>query len=101
MKMFKKKYSRQLESDKPLLLILWPQMFMSQFIGEMSQTLRQYNDMFEIYYCKDEKLAKQMFNTSMMPRELPHVYIVDPGSEPVPIKKTDGTDTGETYVKKH
>ena len=48
-----------------------------------------------------------MFNTSMMPRELPHIYIVDPNSEPVSLTTADGSKykdlcgNPESYVKKH
>lgn len=78
---FKNKYKHGLNAEKPILFIMWPEMFMSQFIGEFDQTLRKYNDMFDVYYCRDEADAKQFFNTKMMPKELAHMYIIDPKSK--------------------
>jgi len=51
---------------------------MSQFIGDFQEALRDYNDMFDVYFCKDEEEAKEFFNTKVMPKELPHLYIIDP-----------------------
>lgn len=56
-------------------------MFMSQFINEFDSVLRNYNDMFDVYYCKDEADAKRFFNTKVMPKEVPHLYIIDPKSK--------------------
>ena len=54
---------------------------MSQFISDFDQVLRNYNNMFDVYYCKDESDAKKFFNTKVMPKELPHLYIIDPKSK--------------------
>lgn len=78
---FKNKYKHGLNAEKPILFIYWPEMFMSQFIGEFHSVLRNYNDMFDVYYCRDEADAKQFFNTKVMPKELPHLYIIDPKSK--------------------
>lgn len=75
---FKHKYKHGRDADKPILFILWPEMFMSQFIGEFDQVLRKYNDMFDVYYCSREDDAKPYFNTKIMPKELAHMYIIDP-----------------------
>jgi len=40
--------------------------------------------MFEVYYCKEEEVAAKYFNVSMMPKELPHVYIIDPNAQKLP-----------------
>lgn len=37
--------------------------------------------MFDVYYCKDESDARRFFNTKVMPKELPHLYIIDPKSK--------------------
>ena len=57
--------------------------------------IRNYSDVFDVYYCKDEKFAKQFFNTKTMPKELPHIYIIDPKSQE-PIK-----NSSDTYTKKY
>ena len=51
---------------------------MSQFIGEFDTVLREYNNMFDVYYCKDESDAKMFFDTKVLPKELTHLYIIDP-----------------------
>jgi len=67
--------------------------------------------MFDIYYCKDENEAKRYFNIKQMPRELPHLYIIDPKSE-VELKRKDASEGlqaapnaggggNDSYVKKY
>lgn len=58
--------------------------------------------MFDVYYCKDEKEANKYFNMKQMPKELPHMYIIDPkakkyvkdqtidGAQPFYFKKYQG-----------
>lgn len=50
-------------------------------IGQFVDVLRNYDNMFDVYYCKDEAEAKRFFNTKIMPKELPHLYIIDPKSK--------------------
>lgn len=69
---------------------------MSQYATEFQNILREYNGMFDVFYCKDEEFAKQYFNTKMMPKELPHVYIIDPKGKKE-IKKRDGTLSKEEF----
>lgn len=78
---FKNKYKHGINAEKPILFILWPEMFMSQFIGDFDQVLRNYNNMFDVYYCHKEEDARRFFNTKIMPKELPHLYIIDPKSK--------------------
>ena len=78
---FKNKYKHGLNAEKPILFIYWQEMFMSQMIGQFVDVLRNYDNMFDVYYCKDEAEAKRFFNTKIMPKELPHLYIIDPKSK--------------------
>jgi len=34
--------------------------------------------MFDVYYCKDEKEAKKYFNTKVMEKAVPQLYLIDP-----------------------
>ena len=34
--------------------------------------------MFDVYYCNDYNEANKYFNMKQMPKELPHMYIIDP-----------------------
>ena len=56
-------------------------MFMSMYSNEYMHVIRNFSDVFDVFYCKDEKFAKQYFNTKVMPSEIPHVYIIDPKSK--------------------
>ena len=80
---------------------------MSQYAPEFQQTLRNYNEMFDIYYCNDESKAKLYFNTKQMPKELPHLYIIDPKSkQEVKVKdgiesENAGAGSDDFYFKKY
>ena len=83
-----------------MLLICWPEMFMSQFAPDIQAVLRNYGNAFEVFYCPDEAVAKEIFNTKVMPREVPHLYLVDPNTKKE-IKSRDGQRTLGTYLSKH
>mgnify|MGYP006906977285 FL=1 len=59
------KYGKK--AEKPILFIYWPEMFMEQYFTEFQATLRNYNEMFDVYYCKDENEANKYFNIKTMP----------------------------------
>ena len=84
-------------------MILWPEMFMSQYAQEFQQALRKYNDMFDVFYCRDDSKAKLYFNTKQMPRELPALYIIDPKSQ-VELRSKEGIPSDGSnnfYFKKY
>ena len=62
---FRQKYTYGKGAEKPILFIFWPEMFMSQYVSDFSSTLRNYNDMFDVYYCNDEDEANKYFNMNV------------------------------------
>ena len=64
--------------DRPVLVIIWPEMFMSQYSHEFQNALRDYNSMFEVYYVRRQEDVKDLFHTQIMPKELIHLYLLDP-----------------------
>lgn len=77
-KEFRRKYKYGEGADKPILVIFWPEYFMSNMIDDFQKVLRNYNEVFDVFYFKDQQKANQYFETSKMPKEVPHLYIVDP-----------------------
>lgn len=75
---FRQKLKNGTDSKKPILFILWKEMFMSVYIQEFQKVLRDLDNLFEVYFCDDDQFAAQFFNTKMMPLELPHIYIIEP-----------------------
>ena len=65
------------KTEKPILLLIWPEMFMSQYSQEFQNVLRNYNDMFDVFYCRKQSDVADLLNTGIMPKELVHMYIVD------------------------
>lgn len=86
MKEFKRKYRKG--SDKPILLIVWKEMFMSFNAQEFGIALRDFNQLFDVFYCSDEKEVKKYFH-SYLPMDFPHVYIIDKTTQE--ITNRDGT----------
>ena len=39
--------------DKPILFICWPEYLMSMYVSEFSKVIRNYENAFDVYYCKD------------------------------------------------
>jgi len=53
-------------------------MYMSRYVGEFKETLKNYTEVFDIYYTDDEQKAKQVFYTKEFPEIFPYVAIIDP-----------------------
>ena len=53
-------------------------MYMSRYIGEFEDTLKDYREVFDFYYTDNEKKAKKYFHTSEFPEIIPYVVIIDP-----------------------
>jgi hypothetical protein len=64
--------------EKPILFIYSPSMYMSRYVGEFKEVLREFNDVFDVYYTGDEKKASEYFYTKEFPEIIPYVVIVDP-----------------------
>lgn len=62
MRDFKAKYKYGKNATKPIIFILWTEMFMSNFAPDFQGVLRNYNEMFDVYFCSDEKKAAEFFN---------------------------------------
>ena len=96
MKEFKRAMKSNDKAERPILLIVWPEHFMSNMVSDFSRVLRNYNDVFDIYYCKDENKAAEFFDVKKMPKEVPHIYIIDPKSKK-PIKSRLGINDPNKY----
>lgn len=53
-------------------------MYMSRYIGEFKEVLRNYTEVFDIYYTGSLDEASQLFYTKEFPEIFPYVVIVDP-----------------------
>ena len=76
MKEFRQKLKYGKNATKPILFIFWPEVFMSMYSNEYNNVLRNYSDVFDVYYCRNEKEAAKFFKLG--PKELPHIFIIDP-----------------------
>ena len=76
MKEFKHKLESE-DNDRLLMFILWNDTFMGMNAKQFHKVLRDFNELFEVYYCNDDKVASEFFNTDLMPAEIPMIYIVD------------------------
>jgi len=56
MKEFREKYKHGKNADKPILFICWP--YMEGLLSEYQATLRNYDGMFDVFYCSDYNVAK-------------------------------------------
>lgn len=77
-KEFRSKFKHPSSSQKPLLFIYSPAMYMSRYIGEFKEVLKNYREVFDIYYTDDESEASEIFFTKEFPEIFPYVVIVDP-----------------------
>lgn len=50
---FRRKYKYGTDAEKPILVIFWPEYFMSNMISDFQQVLRNYNGVFDVFYIKD------------------------------------------------
>jgi hypothetical protein len=76
-KEFRKKV-RNGKGSKPILFVYSPPMYMSRYIGEFKDVLRNYTEVFDIYYTGDQKEASTVFFTQELPDIFPYVVIIDP-----------------------
>jgi len=67
----KKKMKTPKPGQKPLLVIIWPEMLMSRYINEFSGAIKEYGEMFETYYIGDPSKVEHLLFTKTMPKELP------------------------------
>jgi hypothetical protein len=51
---FKKKFKNG-TGTRPLLFIYSPPLYMSRYVGEFKEVLRNYTDVFDVYYTDDKK----------------------------------------------
>ncbi|CDW85809.1 UNKNOWN [Stylonychia lemnae] len=73
---FKRKFKTG-TSQKPMIFIYSPAMYMSRYIGEFKQVLQNYTEVFDVYYTEDHNEAQQLFYTKEFPDIFPYVAIVD------------------------
>jgi hypothetical protein len=78
MKEFGRKFKYGQNAEKPILFIYSPPMYMSRYVGEFKEVLKNYSEVFDIYYTDDEKKAKRFFYTKEFPEVIPYVAIIDP-----------------------
>lgn len=50
---------------------------MSRYVGDFSAVLKNYTEVFDIYYTGDEHEAKRFFYTREFPEIIPYVVIID------------------------
>ena len=78
MKQFRRKYdSEKCEGGKPIMLIVWPELLMSVYASEFQKVLSNYQNVFEIYYCKNGEEISDIFDTSDLPKENARVFITN------------------------
>lgn len=53
-------------------------MYMSRYIGEFKDVLKNYVEVFDIYYTGSEEEASELFYTKEFPDIFPYVVILDP-----------------------
>lgn len=51
---------------------------MGRYIGEFKEVLKNYKEVFDIYYTGDEEQAKRYIYTREFPDIIPYVAIIDP-----------------------
>ena len=99
------------DSDqKPVIFVYSPQLYMSRYVHEFTAVLKQYQEVFDVYYCNDEQTAKEYFYLHEFPDVIPFVTIIDPKrrvalrsprnkSELIPVKSTRPLEEG-SYIYK-
>jgi hypothetical protein len=50
---------------------------MSRYVGEFKEVLKNYKEVFDIYYTGNEKRASKFFYTREFPEIIPYVVIID------------------------
>jgi hypothetical protein len=77
-KEFGKKFKYGDKAEKPILFVYSPPIYMSRYVGEFKEGLKNYKEVFDIYYTGDEKKASRFFFTKEFPEIFPFVVIIDP-----------------------
>jgi len=72
---FRRKYKEG--SQKPILFIYSPPMYMGRQVAEFKEALKPYADTFDIYYCSDQWEASKYFYTKEFPDVFPFVVVID------------------------
>lgn len=52
-------------------------MYMSRYVGEFKDVLKDYTEVFDIYYTNDPKKASRFFYIKEFPDIIPYVAIID------------------------
>ena len=47
-------------------------------VDEINDALKEHQETFDVYYCKDERIVKNLFYTRKLPDLMPFVMIIDP-----------------------
>ena len=59
------------------MFIYCPHMYMAKYMGDFKDVLKNYSEMFEIYYSGDEKKTSELFYTKDFPDLFPFMVIID------------------------
>lgn len=51
---------------------------MSRYVQDFKEVLKDYQEVFDIYYCDDEDTANRFFYTKEFPDIIPYVVLIDP-----------------------
>lgn len=100
-KEFKRKFLTGKGASKPLLFIYSPPLYMSRYIVDFKEVLKNYQEVFEVYYCDDEKEASRLFYTKEFPDVFPYVVIVDPKKKKSLKKDEFTSETNDFYFHKY
>jgi hypothetical protein len=65
-------------AEKPIIFIYSAPMYMARYVSEFKSVLKDYLEVFDIYYTDDENKAKRHFYTREFPDIIPYVVIIDP-----------------------
>jgi hypothetical protein len=57
--------------EKPILFISWPEYLMSMYVSDFSKVIRNYENVFDVYYCEDMERARDLIDTKSLPKEYP------------------------------
>ena len=64
-------------AQKPLLFVYAPEMYMARYVNDFKDVLRNYGEVFDIFYTCEEKEARKYFYTKEFPDIIPYVAIID------------------------
>lgn len=78
MRQFRRKYKGAKKSEKPMLFVYSPALYMSRYVNDFTGVLRQHQEVFDIYYCNDQSVAKEFFYLKEFPEIIPFVVLIDP-----------------------